>query len=336
MTTFTYRAVLAAMLVASGASFAAADRPVIGVTLPLSGPRAGAGQDALREINKKLAGLVVDVVSLDDADHPDVAQSNYRKLVNEKNVALVIGPLTSLGATAISNADLKRPVLALAQAPTVDMLKQAQQKSVFMFTQSPSQIAQLGKALSTSEKLLLTGQEIYAEKLSALSNVLGSRSTRGPDVTEENIGDVAKAARNTKATLVYIGAGSVAARALKQPRSSDSRLVFMSPPDPKLAASAAAAVVADWIKNKDLTEKGLRAALSRSPYFDAASSSLAMSWSVDTIGRKLLASASTSSSKCTCASKDGQVTHEIECKDPPDKCKTTEQETDCSCECKSK
>lgn len=321
------------LLMMSASQVDAADKPKVGVALPLSGPLAGVGSEALRQIRQNLepaAELIIE----DTQGRADLANMVYRKLVDVNEVALVMGLPTIAETNALLRRERVVPVLALAQAPSLEALRQGAGAQIYMFNQPPLQWAAIAKGLGSEKKLLVSAWPAFSPKAELLGRELGGRAELGTQLTTSNGSELSKQAVSKEAALAVIADSSLQNAIFGDARGASAKLVFISPPRSGRTATVAARVAREWLRKGDLDDAGLRAALAKSPYFDEGTRSLAVDWSVATVNTKLVASASTSGSTCSCTSKDGKVSKDVACKDPPEKCETSRQETDCTCECK--
>lgn len=329
-----YRALLVSLL-ASTFQARAAEPPIVGVVLPLTGQFAIYGSEALNEIESRL-GKVATLVKYDDNSNSTTALVNVARLAEQGNVKVVIGLWNQRGVDELLKLDVRIPVLTLAQATNSEMLNRAQGRSIFMFAQPSTQINAIAKALPADKKFLVSEFSAFSGKVDAISGALGSRATKAQPFNANTFPELLKSAEQQNATLAAIADPQVVGDSIAQygNLNSNARVVLISPPTLKQSAAVAANVVAEWIAKNNLTADGLRDAIARSRYYDKDQKTLAIGWSVATVRTNLIASVSTTDTTCSCTSKNGRVTHSTPCKTPPEKCDPSATETDCTCECK--
>lgn len=110
----------AVLLAVSGASFANAGTVKIGVSISSTGPGASLGiaqKNTVELLPKKIGGLDVEYVMLDDATDPTTAGKNARRFVEADKVDAIIGSTTVPTSLAIAEVAAEAKVPALALAP---------------------------------------------------------------------------------------------------------------------------------------------------------------------------------------------------------------------------
>lgn len=119
------RSILAAVLAMAGlaATHARADINV-GVTLSLTGPAASLGMPAKRAIDllpKEVAGQKLNFILLDDTSDPSVSVRNFRRLVDEHKVDVVMGSSVTPSTIALVDvaAETKVPLMSLAASAKI-------------------------------------------------------------------------------------------------------------------------------------------------------------------------------------------------------------------------
>ena len=103
----------------------------IGVLLPLTGPSANQGQDALNGLNMKLdeiktrQGLGIKLVVEDDQSDPKTGLSAFQKLASVDRVPAVIGPISSPVVLAISSQAERSNIVIVAIGASSPTISQA-------------------------------------------------------------------------------------------------------------------------------------------------------------------------------------------------------------------
>ncbi|MHA7684044.1 ABC transporter substrate-binding protein [Cupriavidus sp. PET2-C1] len=116
---------LAAVLAMAGLAATPARADInVGVTLSLTGPAASLGMPAKRAIDllpKEAAGQKLNFILLDDTSDPSVGVRNFRRLVDEHKVDVVMGSSVTPSTIALVDvaAETKVPLMSLAASARI-------------------------------------------------------------------------------------------------------------------------------------------------------------------------------------------------------------------------
>lgn len=119
------RSILAAVLAMAGLAATPARADInVGVTLSLTGPAASLGMPAKRAIDllpKEAAGQKLNFILLDDTSDPSVSVRNFRRLVDEHKVDVVMGSSVTPSTIALVDvaAETKVPLMSLAASAKI-------------------------------------------------------------------------------------------------------------------------------------------------------------------------------------------------------------------------
>ncbi|EHP40200.1 receptor family ligand binding region family protein 17 [Cupriavidus basilensis OR16] len=118
-------AMLAAVLAMAGLAATPAHADInVGVTLALTGPAASLGIPAKRAVDllpKEIAGQKLNYILLDDTSDPSISVRNFRRLVDEHNVDVVMGSSVTPSTIALVDvaAETKVPLMSLAASARI-------------------------------------------------------------------------------------------------------------------------------------------------------------------------------------------------------------------------
>jgi branched-chain amino acid transport system substrate-binding protein len=179
------------------ASPVGAQAPIkIGVLIPLTGPLAGIGiankagiEVAFEEIQYRLAGREIRLLIEDTEGKPDVGITKARKLVEQEQVSIVLGPVSSAVALALREYMVSRGVpwsLIFATAPQLTRALAA--PNLFRHSYSAEQ-PQLPSAAYVREKLgyakvAVVGLDYVAGRAEARGFMEGYKAVGGQVVDE--------------------------------------------------------------------------------------------------------------------------------------------------------
>jgi branched-chain amino acid transport system substrate-binding protein len=121
------RILLGALLALAGTAYADpghADTIKVGVTVSQTGPAASLGipqRNSVALLPTEIAGQKIDYIVLDDATDVTKAVANTRKLIDEDNVDVIIGPSITPAALAMVDVvgEKKVPLIALAASARI-------------------------------------------------------------------------------------------------------------------------------------------------------------------------------------------------------------------------
>ncbi len=119
------RSILVAVLAMAGLAAPPARADInVGVTLSLTGPAASLGMPAKRAIDllpKEVAGQKLNFILLDDTSDPSVSVRNFRRLVDEHKVDVVMGSSVTPSTIALVDiaAETKVPLMSLAASARI-------------------------------------------------------------------------------------------------------------------------------------------------------------------------------------------------------------------------
>ncbi|AJG21949.1 ABC transporter substrate-binding protein [Cupriavidus basilensis] len=119
------RSMLAAVLAMASLAATPARADInVGVTLSLTGPAASLGMPAKRAIDllpKEVAGQKLNFILLDDTSDPSVSVRNFRRLVDEHKVDVVMGSSVTPSTIALVDiaAETKVPLMSLAASARI-------------------------------------------------------------------------------------------------------------------------------------------------------------------------------------------------------------------------
>src|SRR3954449_2354840 len=122
MKKFLQSAAVAAVLALPGAALAQSNEIVIGITISTTGPAAALGipeRNSLEFVAKKIGGVPLKVIVLDDAGDPTAATTNARRFVTESKADIIMGSSTTPPSIAVANvaAEANLPHFGLAPFP---------------------------------------------------------------------------------------------------------------------------------------------------------------------------------------------------------------------------
>ncbi len=138
--------ILCAAIAATFAVSAAHAQLKVGLTLSLTGPAASLGipeKNTVDLMPKKIAGLDVTYIVLDDASDTTKAVTNTKKLITEDKVDVVIGSTTTPNAMAMIDvvADGETPNISLGGSARIVDIANPKTKWVFKVSQHDSLMA---------------------------------------------------------------------------------------------------------------------------------------------------------------------------------------------------
>ncbi|MDF3888656.1 ABC transporter substrate-binding protein [Cupriavidus basilensis] len=119
------RALMAAVLAISGLAAASAHADInVGVTLSLTGPAASLGipaKSAIDLLPKDVAGQKLNFIVLDDASDPSASVRNFRRLVDEHKVDVVMGSSVTPSTIPLVDvaAETRVPLMSLAASARI-------------------------------------------------------------------------------------------------------------------------------------------------------------------------------------------------------------------------
>ena len=120
----------------------------VGIILSETGPAASVGATQLRTVGilpSKLGGQQVQYIVLDDASDPSQAVKDAHKLIDERQIDVLIGPSLSPSSLALLDivASAETPMISLAGAGAIVSPVDNRRRWVFKTPQSDAQMAEL-------------------------------------------------------------------------------------------------------------------------------------------------------------------------------------------------
>jgi branched-chain amino acid transport system substrate-binding protein len=123
----------------SGKNGGSADVVKVGFLSPVTGNVAAAGQE-MREgwelyweqHGTEVAGVTVETVFEDDAGNPDTALTKAKRLIEDENVEVMVGPLLANTALAVSDYVTSQGIPSLQPVTAADALTQGQQNPLML------------------------------------------------------------------------------------------------------------------------------------------------------------------------------------------------------------
>lgn len=122
MKKFLLSAAITAALALPGVALAQSNEIVIGITITTTGPAAALGipeRNSLEFVAKKIGGVPLKVIVLDDGGDPTAATTNARRFVTESKADIIMGSSITPATIAVANvaAEANIPHFGLAPLP---------------------------------------------------------------------------------------------------------------------------------------------------------------------------------------------------------------------------
>lgn len=145
------RSILAAVLAMAGLAATPARADInVGVTLSLTGPAASLGMPAKRAIDllpREVAGQKLNFILLDDTSDPSVSVRNFRRLVDEHKVDVVMGSSVTPSTIALVDVAAETKVALMSLAASARIVEPQDEKRRWAFKAIQNENLMIGATL---------------------------------------------------------------------------------------------------------------------------------------------------------------------------------------------